>query len=325
MEGRIPGFLTTEVVDFILVTNRFVKLMTLSCKLNSVTIPDSVTSIQGQAFSFSSQLNNVTIPGNVTLIGDFAFYGCINLTSVTIADSVTSIGASAFSGTRLTSVTIPGSVTSIGTSAFQSCHYLTSVTLSEGVTSIGASTFWGCEALTAVTIPGSVTSIGNSAFAACEDLTLARFLGDAPGIFGTGVFYYCPSGFTVTCRFGKTGFTTPTWKGYACEIIYSTLRLQVSPDGAGTTIPAVDETPIDYNSSPKTVALQATPESGYAFVNWTVTGQGAVIADANNANTQVTLTANTEHCDAVVTANFALTKGGAAAINMLLLNDDPDR
>ena len=63
--------------------------------------------------------NSVTIPDTVTSIGEYAFYDCTSLTSVTIPDSVTSIGGSAFSGcTSLTSVTIPDSVTSIGSYAF---------------------------------------------------------------------------------------------------------------------------------------------------------------------------------------------------------------
>ena len=44
--------------------------------LTSVTIPNSVTSIEEEAFIMSAGLTNVTIGANVASIGDYAFYGC---------------------------------------------------------------------------------------------------------------------------------------------------------------------------------------------------------------------------------------------------------
>ena len=82
------------------------------------------------AFYDCSALQSVTIPDSVTSIGNSAFYDCSALQSVTIPDSVTSIGDSAFEHcSALQSVTIPDSVTSIGSKAFQSCSKLQSVTI----------------------------------------------------------------------------------------------------------------------------------------------------------------------------------------------------
>lgn len=50
--------------------------------LTSITIPNSVTSIEGEAFCYCN-LTSITIPNSVTYIGDYAFYGCSNLTSIT--------------------------------------------------------------------------------------------------------------------------------------------------------------------------------------------------------------------------------------------------
>ena len=95
---------------------------------SAVTIPDSVTSIGGSAFSNCGSLTDITIPAGVTSIGDSAFYGCDSLISVTIPDSVTSIGHEAFSWcTSLISIAIPDGVTSIGGWAFSYCSSLTDI------------------------------------------------------------------------------------------------------------------------------------------------------------------------------------------------------
>ncbi len=124
-----------------------------------MTIPDSVTSIEGSSFFdcpsltmidvgkgnlnyasidgvlYSKNINTLieypmgregafTIPSGVTFIGCNAFYCCYNLTSLIIPDSVTSIGDSAFSFTNLTVLTIPSNVTSVGEYLFVGCTSL---------------------------------------------------------------------------------------------------------------------------------------------------------------------------------------------------------
>ena len=57
-----------------------------NCKsLQSVTIPDSVTSIGNWVFSNCKSLQSITIPDSVTSIGNDAFSGCESLQSVIIS------------------------------------------------------------------------------------------------------------------------------------------------------------------------------------------------------------------------------------------------
>ena len=155
------------------------------------TIPNSVTSIGADAFSYCRSLTSVTIPDSVTSIGESSFYKCTSLTSVTIPDSVTSIGYKAFGSCEsLTSVTIPDSVTSIGDGAFSCCTSLTSVTIPNSVTSIGDSAFYDCTSLTSVTIPNSVTIIGVAAFSCCTSLTSVT-IPDSVTIIGGSAFFDC--------------------------------------------------------------------------------------------------------------------------------------
>ena len=161
--------------------------------LTSITIPDSVTSINSGAFEGCSSLTSITIPDSVAGIGSRAFEGCSSLTSVTISDGVTVIGGYAFEGcSSLMSITIPDSVTNIGGTAFERCSSLTSVTIGNSVTSIGEWAFYGCGSLTSITIPDSVTSIGHQAFYNCKKLTNVT-IGNGVTSIGYSAFDGCSS------------------------------------------------------------------------------------------------------------------------------------
>ena len=96
--------------------------------INTIIIPDGVTTIGNFAFTDCTNLTSILIPDGVTSIGEFAFSGCTNLTSITIPNTVISIGDHAFSDNNLTSIIIPNSVTSIGNGAFD-CYNLERITI----------------------------------------------------------------------------------------------------------------------------------------------------------------------------------------------------
>lgn len=167
------------------------------CEERDIVIPATyknkpVTGIELFCFCVAS-INSVTIPDGVTTIGSGAFYGCNSLTSIVIPNSVNTIGEYAFSGCdSLTSVIIPNSVTTIGTQAFYNCSRLTSVTIGNSVTSIGDSAFLCCDSLTNVVIPDSVTSIGDSAFRDCDSLINVT-MGNNVTAIGDSAFQFCDS------------------------------------------------------------------------------------------------------------------------------------
>ena len=141
-------------------------------KDESYTIPDSVTTIGGEAFRGSNYLKSVTIPNTVTDIEYAAFEYCTELRSAVLGNGLTYIGNHMFSNCeKLSSVSIPSSVTSIDYMAFVGCTGLESITIPDSVTSIGNSAFWDCSSLTSLSIPASVTSIGVNAFTMCTSLT----------------------------------------------------------------------------------------------------------------------------------------------------------
>ena len=101
---------------------------TTSDNYSSYTIHGDTKIIAGYAFSYCARMQSIIIPDSVTTIGSTAFEDCTSLTSVVIPDSVTTIGYGAFEDCySLTSVVIGDSVTTIGYSAFSYCTSLTSV------------------------------------------------------------------------------------------------------------------------------------------------------------------------------------------------------
>jgi hypothetical protein len=83
-------------------------------KLQSLTIPDTVTSIGGTIMSDCTALTDLKLSNSITSIPRNAFYNCTALTEINIPDSVTEIGRYAFSGCdSLEKIWIPESVVDI--------------------------------------------------------------------------------------------------------------------------------------------------------------------------------------------------------------------
>ena len=141
--------------------------------LQTITLPNTLESIGGYAFSNCNSLTNIVIPDSVTSIDEYAFFGCANLINIVIPNSVTSLGDSIFAYCRgLKNATIGNGVTSLGYGVFSSCTSLTSVTIGNSVTSIGDGAFRGCISLIHVAISDKVNKIGVSTFFNCRSLTI---------------------------------------------------------------------------------------------------------------------------------------------------------
>lgn len=150
-------------------------------KLNSITIPKSVTTIGCGAFC-DSGLTNVTfedeskleeLQGYVYYSGDsenIQYNEDISLGN----DELNSIGA--FTGTNISTITLPASLKNIGNGVFAKCKSLKKVTFENNsqLLSIGMKAFKDCN-LSTIKIPYNLTIIGESAFANNANLKVINF------------------------------------------------------------------------------------------------------------------------------------------------------
>ncbi|BDR52192.1 hypothetical protein KIM372_00990 [Bombiscardovia nodaiensis] len=160
-----------------------------SLPLESLTIPDTVTSIAADAF-YHSQIRTIHMPSSIQTIGEQAFAENKALTAVDFssASGLQSIGDSAFAYDDVLAQLLlsdSDALTTIGVSAFAGAKGLTVLDLSSAVKlqSIGASAFAYNDKLATVKLPlntenSSFITIGDNAFIAdaIQSLTIPSSL-----------------------------------------------------------------------------------------------------------------------------------------------------
>ena len=138
--------------------------------LTSISVPESVTSIDASCFQSCSNLTSISLPKTLTTLGSGCFWECTSLTSLIIPEPVTSLGYQCLAG----------------------CSNLTSISLPKTLTTLGSGCFWECKRLGSITIPESVTTIDDGCFSQCVSLTSIFMLPPTPPTTGSKVFLSVP-------------------------------------------------------------------------------------------------------------------------------------
>ena len=142
--------------------------------LNHLSIPESVTTIEQNAFFGCSSLLSAGPArsgcdyefGWDSFIPDFAFSGCSGLISIAFPETITEIPNHCCNNcSEIVSIAIPESVTEIGEDAFRNCTKLETVLFPRNLKSIGNYAFKSCPALLELHLPDNLLSIGDGAFA----------------------------------------------------------------------------------------------------------------------------------------------------------------
>lgn len=178
-------------------------------KLHEISIPNSVTKIEKEAFYSSDKLDKIYIGSNITEMDYTSVFGnCSNLSEIIVSDnnsifssdengvlfdknksvlyvyphgktdlhysvpdSVKEISSHAFQQNEfIESVIIPDSTAVIGVMAFYSCKNLSDVSIGKGLETIDIAAFSECDNLENINFPQSLKSINESAFFGCGNL-----------------------------------------------------------------------------------------------------------------------------------------------------------
>ena len=122
-----------------------------SSQITSFIFGDSVKTVPNSLCYYMNKLESVTLPENLTTIGQSAFKNCSKIKNIAIPATVTSIGQSAFMCcTSLNAFEFPDGVTTLAVSVLEGCTALKSVKIPESVTAINQDALYNCSALQAL-------------------------------------------------------------------------------------------------------------------------------------------------------------------------------
>ncbi|HOU09959.1 MAG TPA: S8 family serine peptidase, partial [Clostridiales bacterium] len=166
--GRLGGYPVVSIGEYAFAGND---------KMQSLTLPNSLTVIGQRAFYMCRELKTATLGSGLSGLNENVFDACGKLASVAVDagnPSLSSANGMLYNRdkTRLIlcpegrtgTVAIPAGVTLIGDYAFEDCGLLADVLFPQSLKEIGEGAFLGCGELMAFDIPDSVVKIGWDAF-----------------------------------------------------------------------------------------------------------------------------------------------------------------
>ena len=119
----------------------------IGSKGTEYTVAEGVELIKSNAFE-GSKLTNISLPDSLTTIEGFAFSECSALESIVVPEGVTEIGWNTFASCKnLKSVTYSSEMKVLGLGAFSDCSKLEKIVLPETLTEMNYDTFLGCTSL----------------------------------------------------------------------------------------------------------------------------------------------------------------------------------
>ena len=286
--------------------------------MESVSIPDTVTSVGSYCFgtdssAYQNKLTSIVIPESVTEIGAYAFSYSTSLVSVTLPSGLTSIPNYLFRNcTALTTVNIPDTVTGIGSNAFYSCSSLASVTLNDSITSIGERAFQGCSSLTSINIPSSLTALGARAFRDCN-LTGKVVIPEGITVLDSNIFRANPSTdleIYVMGAITKVG-TAPFSEGAGKIYVYDGNTYNLISGTDHGTFEIIYDGEVDTSELEAVIAqAEALNESDYTASTWSAVASALEAAKAELANEDKTSTSVIAATTALNNAINSLVKEG---------------
>lgn len=161
-------------------------------KLQSIIIPETVSTIGEKSFQYCTGLLSVKLPQSLTLIKYKAFYWCRSLAALVFPDNVQEIGDEAFAycykAFENNTLTLPKKLQTISRGAFKDCNLL-NVIWNENLNYIGSTAFCNND-FEEISIPGNVATIDHHCFETCRLLKKVEFQEGITKVDGY-CFLYC--------------------------------------------------------------------------------------------------------------------------------------
>lgn len=140
--------------------------------METVFLPEGLTSIGARAFRDCDGLNMVNIPNSVKQLGDEVFSKCKNLQSVFLSKQLSALPEHAFVDCySLRSIELPEGIAQIGVDCFVSDTSLVEISLPQSLRRIDRGVFFNCTSLQQITLPSNLETIGEYCFYGCTSLT----------------------------------------------------------------------------------------------------------------------------------------------------------
>ena len=128
-----------------------------------IVMPDTVTTIEDDAFYEAKGVEQVTWSKSLKTVGDSAFAGC-SLITLDMPTTVTKWGENVFADNQLEKITISSAIKEIPQKMFTRCGFLKEVVIPDNIEKIGCSAFANCGRLEKITIGKNVKVIEAAAF-----------------------------------------------------------------------------------------------------------------------------------------------------------------
>ena len=192
--------------------------------LKDISLPDTLRSIEADAFRNAESIERVKIPDSVERIGDSAFRGCSSLESVYLGKNLYVLDGNPFSLTKLSNITVssenkvftfkdnilvddenglvcypcileektftvPEYVEKIYDYAMSGNKNIETINVSSCVKEIGRAAFANCNRLKEVNLNEGLVEIGQHAFSSCDVQSI--FIPSTVTCIGENVFQYC--------------------------------------------------------------------------------------------------------------------------------------
>ena len=164
--------------------------------LQTINLPDTITTIGGSCFRNCTKINNVKLPSNLKTLDNQTFSGCTNLQNIELPQNVESLNSESLVGTSITKIKLPKNLSNIGNAALSistlqeidtsennyfefkngvlyskdlktlvlAISNVTSINMESTVETIQGFAFYNCSKVSNINITENVKSIGTLAF-----------------------------------------------------------------------------------------------------------------------------------------------------------------